>query len=145
MWSKGRHFRTERVDSKRNTQDCGVMANFEQESGATLHYCGMIQNIMKVGFRTFHICMMDVKWFKDVVGQGPQATVKKHSSGFMAIDSTKFWRVDKETFVLPQHCEQVKTIDYIYLRFFKCSIIKSFTCIIDTSSVFLNRLCFNRT
>ena len=58
MCSEGRHFRTHRIDSKRNTQDSGVMAAFEGESGEMEDYCGIINNILKIDYRTFHIFVL---------------------------------------------------------------------------------------
>ena len=36
---------------------------------------------------------------------GPNAIVRRDASGFFAIDSTKLWTNESDTFVLPQHCE----------------------------------------
>ena len=71
-----------------------------------LDYCGTLQDIIKVGFRKFDIFIFDVKWFK-VVTQGPQGTVRKDKSGFLQVDRTKIWTDQRDTFVLPEHCEQV--------------------------------------
>lgn len=116
LWSHGMHFRVEAIDKKRQTSDCGVMAMFTQDSRASardlnivnseLDYVGNIKNILKVGFRTFHFYILDVQWFK-VVCRGPQATVRRDGCGFFQIDSTKIWQDESDTFVLPQHCEQV--------------------------------------
>ena len=78
-----------------------VEANVEK-----LDYCGTLQDIIKVGFRKFDIFIFDVKWFK-VVTQGPQVTVRKDKSGFLQVDCTKIWTDQRDTFVLPEHCEQV--------------------------------------
>lgn len=107
MWSEGRHFRTHHIDSKRNTQDSGVMATFESASGQMEYYCGIINNILKIDYRTFNIFALDVKWFKEPLCEGAQANVRKHPSGIMAIDSTSIWQGNKDSLVLPQHCEQV--------------------------------------
>lgn len=107
IWCEGKHFRTQRIDDKRNTQDCGVIASFEGANGAMDDYCGIIQDIIKLDFRCFFVYVLDVKWFKDVVERGPNATIKRHASGFVTIDSTKFWQSRKDTLVLPQQCEQV--------------------------------------
>ena len=107
MWSEGRHFRTHRIDSKRNTQDSGVMVAFEGGSGEMEDYCGIINNILKIDYRTFHIFALDVKWFKEPLCKGIEANVKRHPSGIMAIDSTWIWQGKKDSLVLPQHCEQV--------------------------------------
>lgn len=116
LWSHGRHFRTEHIDKNRNTYDCGVMANFTQESRSStadtnllfsqLDYCGTINDILEVGFRQFSFFIFDVKWFK-VVCNGPNATVRKDESGYFAIDSTRLWTDQSDTFVFPQQCEQV--------------------------------------
>ena len=84
LWSHGQHFQVEKIDKKRLTFDCGVMASFSQDSRASardlnlinaeLDYIGNIINILKVNFRIFHFFILDVQWFK-VVCRGPQATM----------------------------------------------------------------------
>lgn len=116
MWSHGRHFRVQRIDHQRSTFDCGVMVNFLQNSRASarddnimlgqLDYCGTIQDILKISFRKFDYFIFDVKWFK-VVTTGRNATVRRDKSGLIQVDSTKLWTDEKDTFVLPEHCEQV--------------------------------------
>ena len=56
IWSRGRHFRVERIDNKRTTFDCGVKASFMQETRSSasnenaeatvdmLDYCGTLQD-----------------------------------------------------------------------------------------------------
>ena len=111
MWSRGRHFRVERIDKKRTTFDCGVKAKFKQDNVddnemGMLDYCGTIQDIIKVGYRKFDMFIFDVKWFK-VISQGPLASIRRDKSGLIQIDSTKLWTNQTDTFVLPEHCEQV--------------------------------------
>lgn len=106
------------IDAKRTTFDSGVMANFEQESRARasdlnlqfcqLDYCGILKEILEVSFRAFTIYIFDVKWFR-VICNGSNATVRRDNSGFYAIDSTKFWTNESDTYVLPGHCEQVSS------------------------------------
>ena len=50
--------------------------------------------------------IFDVKWFK-VVTNGPNATVRRDKSGLIQVDSTKFWTDQRDTFVCPDHVEQV--------------------------------------
>ena len=60
LWSHGRHFRVEQIDRKRLTSDCGVLANFTQESRASASdtnteigqtdYFGTLQAILKISF-----------------------------------------------------------------------------------------------
>ena len=71
-----------------------------------LDYCGTIQDIIKVGFRKFDMFIFYVKWFK-VISEGPLATVRRDRSGLVQVDSTKIWTNQKDTFVLPEHCEQI--------------------------------------
>ena len=116
MWSHGRHFRVERIDHKRATFDCGVRAKFLQESRGSardentrmglLDYVGTIQDILKISFRRFDMFIFDVKWFK-VVTNGPNATVRRDKSGLIQVDSTKFWTDQRDSFVCPDHVEQV--------------------------------------
>ena len=97
--------------------DCGVKATFKQDihqdTGGDsttisdhLVYFGTIQDIIKVNFRRFSTFIFDVKWFK-VITQGLQPTVRRSKSGFVQIDSTKVWTDQTDTFVLPEHCEQI--------------------------------------
>ena len=71
-----------------------------------LDYFGNIQDILKVGFRSFELFIFDVKWFK-VITNGPHATVRRDKSGLIQVDSTKVWTDQRDTFVRPEHCEQV--------------------------------------
>lgn len=71
-----------------------------------LDYFGTIQDILKVGFRSFELYIFDVKWFK-VIMNGPHATVRRDKSGLIQVDSTKVWTDQQDTFVRPEHCEQV--------------------------------------
>lgn len=106
----------ERIDERRTTFDCGVRANFVQESRASasddnteigmLDYFGTIQDILKIGFRRFDIFIFDVKWFK-VITSGAHASVRRDKSGLIQVDSTKLWTDARDTYVRPEHCEQV--------------------------------------
>ena len=58
-------------------------------------------------FRRFFVYVLDVKWQMNVVEKGPNATIKRDASGYVTIDSTKFWQTRKDRLVLPQQCEQV--------------------------------------
>ena len=67
----------ERVNHNRTTFDCGVHANFEQESRASasdttaemgpLDYFGRLQDILKDSFRRCDMFIFDVEWFKVVL------------------------------------------------------------------------------
>ena len=85
-------------------------------------YCGLIQNIIKVDYRSFFIYLFEVKWFLDVIERGPGTSIKTHINGFITIDSTKFWGNKTGTFILPQHCDQVCVSKYV-LSCFKLNII----------------------
>ena len=50
--------------------------------------------------------IFDVKWFK-VVTTGAHASVRRDKSGLIQVDSTKIWTDARDTFVRPEHCEQV--------------------------------------
>ena len=113
----------ERIDKNRTTFDCGVMAKFQQQSRTSasdtnicisdIEYFGLIQDILKIDFRsTFHVFIFDVQWFK-VIMEGQGATIRRDISGFVEVDSTKLWTDLRDTFVLPQHCEQVH--EYIFI------------------------------
>lgn len=95
IWCKDKHFQTNRIDDKRNMQDCGVITSFEVWNAAMDDYCGMIQDIIKLDFWSFFVYVLDVKWFKDVVERGHNATIRCHSSGFVVINFTKFGQSKK--------------------------------------------------
>lgn len=105
MWSEGRHFCTYQIDKKRTTNDSGVMGNFDTTSNEA-RYCGMIEKILKVNFRTFHTYIFDCKWFEGVS--------KRHASGIM-VDITRFHKGKNDTYVLPNNCEQVIFYSYGFL------------------------------
>ena len=98
IWYKGRHFRTQRIDDKRFTQDCGIIGPFDDENGFHDDYCGLLQNIIKLDYRRFSVYVFDVKWLKDIVVTCPQTSIKKCFDGFATIDSTRFCNANKETF-----------------------------------------------
>ena len=77
----------------------------------------------RLDFRRFFVYVLDVKWQMNVVEKGPNATIKRHASGYVTIDSTKFWQTKKDRLVLPQQCEQVciflqMCFMYIYIKAF---------------------------
>ena len=88
------------------------MASFEQEihgldggvQVSKVDYCGRIQNILQVDYRSFQMFLLDVQWFKAVT-QGRNPTIQRDASGFVAIDSTKLWTSTSDTFVLAKICE----------------------------------------
>lgn len=91
------------------------MSSFEQEilTGhnnevqlSKIEYCGRIQNIFQVDYRSFHMFLLDVQWFKAIT-TGRNPTVRKDGSGFVAIDSTKLWTNRSDTFALAETCEHV--------------------------------------
>ena len=88
----------ERIDRKRTTFDCGVRANFVQESRASasdensevgmLDFFGTIQDILKVGFRRFDMFIFDVKWFKVVTtGAHARETLQVNTLGVAVLQS----------------------------------------------------------
>ena len=94
LWSFGRHFRVQRIDKKRQTCDSAIMASFQQEiqNGPTgdvqiqnIQYCGRIQSIFEVDFRSFKMFLFHVQWFKAVT-HGRNPTIQRDASGFVAID-----------------------------------------------------------
>ena len=107
MWYEGIHFRTERIDENRYTQDCGVIGTYEGLDGEVEEYCGKIQNIIKLDFRQFDMYIFYVQWFNDKMGKIPLSSINIQANGFTTIDSTKFCANTEGTFILPSHCEQV--------------------------------------
>ena len=65
------------------------MATFEGASGQMEDYCKKISNIIKIDYRTFSLFALDVKWFKEPLCKGANASVRRHPSGIMAINSTR--------------------------------------------------------
>lgn len=74
------------------------MGNFDTQN-EEVRYCGTIERIMKVDFRTFHSYLFDCRWFAGVV--------RRHESGLYMVDSTQFHRGSTDTLVHPSSCEQV--------------------------------------
>ena len=91
------------------------MASFDQEihNGqnsqvqlSKVEYYERIQGIFEIDYRTFQIYILDVHWFK-VVTKGQNQIVERDAFGFVAIDLTKLWTNQSDTFVLAESCEQV--------------------------------------
>ena len=133
MWYEGIHFRTQRIDDTRYTQDCGVIGTYEGENGEVEEYCGRIQNIIKLDFRQFDMYVLDVQWFKDKMGKVPLSSIKIQENGFTTIDSTKLCGTTEESFILPSHCEQVHVYTFYvnkYNNFFgHRSLIEFIICV----------------
>lgn len=98
MWSMGRHFRTRNIDERRTTNDCGIMGNFDT-STEEARYCGTIERILKLDFRTFQKYVFECKWFANVSMQ--------HENGLYMVDSTQIHSGKNDNFILPSNCEQV--------------------------------------
>lgn len=98
MWSEGRHFCTRKIDESRTTNDSGIMGNFDT-STEEVRYCGTIERILKVNFRTFHTYLLECRWFAGVV--------KRHENGLYMVDSTQIHRGRTDNLIDPTSCEQV--------------------------------------
>ena len=64
QWSSGRHFRVHCIDQHRTTSDSCVMVEFDQETSEGLKkiaYSGIIQDILKIDYRSFHMFILDIK------------------------------------------------------------------------------------
>jgi len=92
----------------KQTFDSRIMASFEQEifigqdkemQVSKIEYCGRIQSIFQVDYRSFHMFLLDVQWFKAIT-TGRNPTVGRDGSGFVVKDSTKLWTNQSDTFVL---------------------------------------------
>ena len=101
MWSEGRHFRAHKIDERRTTHDCGVMGNFDTTT-EEVRYCGTIERIIKVDFRTFHKYLFECRWFA--------GEVKRHENGLYMVDSAQFHRGKTDNLVQPSSCEQVNSM-----------------------------------
>jgi hypothetical protein len=95
--------------------DSGVIGMYESEDGQVIEYCEIIQNIIKLDYRRFDVYIFDVRWFKDVMGNVPQCSIKAGSSGFTTIDSTRLCNAKEGTFILLSHCEQVLILIFIII------------------------------
>ena len=71
-----------------------------------MDYFGRIQVIFDIDYKTFKMYILDVQWFKAVT-QGRNPTIQRDTSGFVAIDSTRLWTNQSDTFVLAKSCEYV--------------------------------------
>jgi hypothetical protein len=59
---------TKAIDRNRYTLNFGVIDMYEGEDGQEQEYCGIIENIIKLDFWRFDLFLLDVKWFKHVMG-----------------------------------------------------------------------------
>ena len=85
------------------------MAEFDQETStgmAKIAYYGTIQDILRIDYKTFHMFILDVKWFKPI-SSGSNPTIRKDDSGFITVDSTRKWSNESDTYVLASATEQV--------------------------------------
>ena len=98
MWSEGRHFRTRKIDESRTTNDCGIMGNFDTSTDE-VRYCGTIERILKVNFRSFQTYLFECRWFTSVV--------KRHENGLYMVDYTQFHKGRTDNLIHPTSCEQV--------------------------------------
>ena len=73
---EGKHFWSQQIDDKRNTQDCSIIAIFEGCTRAMDDYYGIMQDITKLDFWSFFVYVLNVKWFKGVVERGPNAIIR---------------------------------------------------------------------
>ncbi|CAM6082122.1 unnamed protein product [Calypogeia fissa] len=128
MWSKGRHFRIERLDEKRAApQDCGVMGWFIQDSQSstsdrnpirsTVAHYGKIEEILTVKYHahtTLEEVVLKCKWFKmNLVGQN--RTCEEDPCGFTRLKTNSVvssnWRTS-DPFAFPHHLEQCFYLPY---------------------------------
>ncbi len=74
-------FRIQQTDENCITYDSGVLATFDQETIAgseqveKFTYYGHIHQIIGIGFRSFEIHILDVKWYAAVT-QGQRPSIK---------------------------------------------------------------------
>jgi Domain of unknown function (DUF4216) len=124
MWSKGRHFRVERLDEKRAaTQDCGVMGWFTQDSQSSMsdrnpirstvaHY-GKIEEILTIKYHahtTLEEVVLRCKWLKmNLVGAN--RTCEEDPCGFTRIKTNTFSQTS-DPFAFPHHLEQCFYLPY---------------------------------
>ena len=112
IWSRGRHFRVQDIDINRTTYDSGISATFDQETFAgsgqfqKYTYYGHISEILAIGYQSFELYILDVKWYQAVIG-GSRPSIKVAQNGFVVVDSRRLWSNCTDTFVLPDQCDQV--------------------------------------
>ena len=94
------------------TYDRCVSATFNQETFARsgqvekFTYYGHISQILQIGYRSFELNILDVKWYQFVKG-GQRPPIKVAQNGFVVGDSTHIWSNRSDTFVFPDQCDQV--------------------------------------
>ena len=107
MWAYGQHFRKEKNYERRMIFDCGVMADFDQESHASLRdinliqgklkYVGKIQEIIQYDYRSFQCVIFKCKWF-DTLNR--RTILYDRPSDYFAINYTCILPNNKEPYIL---------------------------------------------
>ncbi|MCO5567180.1 hypothetical protein L7F22_020868 [Adiantum nelumboides] len=115
MWAYGQHLRIKAIDVMRLTQDSSVVASFKQLSRASsrdtnlvdseLGYVGTVVGIYEISYWIFKQVILKVDWFCAEY-KGNSATMRRESSKFWSVDSSKLMRATREPYILPAHVEQ---------------------------------------
>ncbi len=101
MYECGRHFRTWTTDHmKVTTMNSGIFM-LTRSGDVEVPYCGIINDILEVDFRSFTIVLMDVQWHKSIMPPSRRPS--------MVLDECGFYRVDTRLSV-PQGTEYSDTI-----------------------------------
>ena len=61
---------------------------------------------MAIGYRSFELYILDVKWYQVVIGR-PRPSIKVAQNGFVVVESRRLWLNPTDTFVFPGQCDQV--------------------------------------
>ena len=81
------------IDINYTTYDSGVSATFDQEIVAgsgefqKYTYYGHISEILAIGYHSFELYILDVKWYQAVT-RGPRPSIKVAQNGFVVVDSS---------------------------------------------------------
>ena len=74
IWSRGRHFCVQHIGENCTTYDSGVSTTFNQETFAgngqfeKYTYYGQIHQKLRIGYHSFELHILDVKWYQAVKG-----------------------------------------------------------------------------
>ena len=105
-------FLVQGININHTTYDSGVLATFNQETIARngqfqkYTYYGHISEILAIGYHSFELYILDVKWYQVVIGR-PRPSIKVAQNGFVVVDSRCLWLNPMNTFVFPNQCDQV--------------------------------------
>ena len=116
MSCDGHKFHIKKVDDKKKTFNCGIIAVFQDtnvSSRTNKHpevsknrYYGYLEYIIECDFNSFKIVWFEVKWYMLSMNEhDPERTIIEHDNGFTMVN-TRALEPGTEPYVLPSKCEQ---------------------------------------